>query len=84
MVLDNENNLFVGSCDIDQEDLQQGAISEIKPVHAQLEFDGEMYKDDSGFNQKYLIDGEGRLHIFDNYGLIDTYPSVFLDTEVFQ
>jgi|GEM_PF-2511268 len=78
-VLDNSNKLFVGNCDIADEDLQVGAVSEIKSLMREIKFDGKMYVDQDNLEEKYLIMKNGSLQIFDNYGLIDTYPLVFFD-----
>lgn len=82
IVLDKNGNLLVGVCDINQEDLQVGAVSEIKLLMNEIKFDGKMYVDQDNFEEKYLIRNDGSLQIFDNYGLIDTYPVVFFDSSI--
>lgn len=81
-VILKDNKLYFGPCDIDKESLELNSES-IVP-YTEIAYNGDAYIDINIPDQKLLITKTGDLKIYDQLGLVATYPCIFIDHSILK
>ena len=75
-----ENKLYYGPCDIDKESLEINTLSSVP--YSEIVYNGKEYIDMNISDQKLIITKTGDLKIYDQLGIVDTYPKIFIDPKI--